>query len=133
MDRAFQAFFRPLAPSKGGAPLEGYRMPTADLAETDNEFVLKAELPGVDKKDLEIEVLPEGISLKAETTKEKETKEAAYHQRERIFTSFQRYLVLPAEVKAEEVKASFKDGLLELHLPKAEAAKAKKPVKVTVE
>lgn len=95
--------------------------------------ILKAELPGVEKKDLNIEVLPEQVSLKAETSEEQETREGAYHWRERTFHCFERNVPLPVEVKSSEAKASFKDGLLEIHMPKTEASLAKKPVKVKIE
>ncbi|NIM04902.1 MAG: Hsp20 family protein [Armatimonadetes bacterium] len=132
MDRLFEGTMRPFWPGRGEVELEGYRLPTIDLEETDEEIVLKAELPGVDKKDLNVEVLPESVSLKAETSEEKEVKEKAYHRRERSYRSFQRVIPLPQEVKSAKAKASFKDGLLEVHLPKAEAAKAAKAVKVDI-
>jgi len=134
MDRMFEGFFAPLFPErKGEAGLQGYRLPMIDLSETDGEFVLKAELPGVDKKDLDLEILPDAINLKAETSEEKEVKEENYHRKERSYRSFHRVIPLPAEVKSEAVKASFKDGLLEVHLPKEKPAALNKARKIAIE
>jgi len=132
MDRLFEDFLKPFWPERREVPAEGYRLPTLDLAETETEFLLKVELPGVDKKDLSVEVLPDSVVLKAEASEEKETKEASYHRRERSYRCFQRTIPLPAEVKSAEAKAAYKDGLLEVRLPKTEAAIAAKPVKVEI-
>jgi HSP20 family protein len=133
MDRMFENFFGPVLPERRGSTPEGYRLPMIDLVEADGEYVLKAELPGVDKDHLNVEVLPDAVSLRAETSEEKETQEKSFHRHERSYRSFQRTISLPAEVKTGEVKASFKDGLLEVHLPKAQPAGSSKAVKVTLE
>jgi HSP20 family protein len=133
MDRMFESFFGPVLPHRRGeTQTEGYRIPMVDLSEAEGEFVLKAELPGVSKENLDIEVQDDRIMLKAQTSEEKETTEGSYHRRERSYRSFQRVIPLPAEVKSGEAKASFKDGLLEVHLPKATPAATNKPVKVEI-
>ncbi|UCC69186.1 MAG: Hsp20/alpha crystallin family protein [Armatimonadota bacterium] len=131
LDRLFDSFF--------GRPLlrweqeEGVRVPAVDLTETENEVVVTAELPGVERKDLDVEVLPEALTLKAEMSQESEQKEETYHRRERVWGRFERTLSLPAEVVADQVKAVFKDGVLEVRLPKTEQARAATPKKVNIE
>ena len=130
MDRLFEDFFVdwPLLRRRE----EGRRLPSVDLAETDAELVLRAELPGVDKKGLEVEVLPDAVTIRAKTSEEKEIKEATYYRRERSWGAFERSIPLPVEVKSDQAKASLKDGLLEITLPKTEAARAKQPRKVEI-
>ncbi len=131
LDRLFDSFF--------GRPLlrweqeEGVRLPAVDVSETESEVLVTAELPGVDRKDLEVEVLPEALSLKAETVKESEKREEAYHRRERVWGRFERTIPLPAEVVTDQVKAVFKDGVLEVRLPKTAQAKAATPKKIEIE
>jgi HSP20 family protein len=129
MDRWFDEFW----PAGLGREAAALRVPAVDLMETDEEVVLKAELPGVDKKDLSVEVLRDSVSIKGETLAEKEAKEGGYCRRERRWGSFERVVPLPAEVKSAQAKATLKDGLLEVRLPKSEVAKAEQPTKVTVE
>ena len=129
LDRVFEEFFgRP-----GLAPADGVRIPTVDVSETADAVVVKAEVPGVEKKDLEIEVMPDSLSLEAEVTKETEEKEKTYHRRERIWQRFERIIPLPSEVVTDQVKATMKDGVLEVRLPKTERSKATTPRKVSVE
>jgi HSP20 family protein len=112
---------------------EGLRVPSVDIEETDGSVVVRAELPGVKKDDLDIEITPEALMLKAEMRDEKEQKERRFYRRERSWGMFQRTVPLPVEVKAKEAKASFKDGLLEVTLPKLEAEKKPETVKVKPE
>ena len=128
LDRVFDEFFgRPIARQ------EGVRAPALDVSETPDEVLVKAELPGVDKKDLEVEVLPESLSLRAETAEEKEEKEQTYHRRERTWRRYERLVPLPAEVVTDQAKAVMKDGVLEVRMPKTERGKAATPRKLTVE
>lgn len=128
LDRVFDDFFgRPLART------EGVRAPTVDVSETDEEVLVKAEMPGVDKKDIEVEVMPESLSLTAQMTTEKEEKEQTYHRRERVWRSYARVIPLPAEVVTDQVKATMKDGVLEVRLPKSAKSKAGAAQKVSVE
>jgi len=129
MDRMFEEAFR-------GFPLreeEGLRVPSVDLSEDENEVKLTAELPGVDKDHLQVEVLPEAVSIKGEIRKEEEKKGRGYIRRERRMGYFERTVPLPAEVKPGESKATFKDGLLSITLPKSEEARKRHPVRVEVQ
>jgi len=97
--------------------------PPVDIYETDSDIVLKAELPGVDPKDVEVKVEDNTLYLKGERKFEKEVKNENYHRVERSYGSFARSFSLPNSINAEKVKAEYKDGLLTLTLPKREEAK----------
>lgn len=107
------------------------QMPSLDMYDEEHEIVVKAELPGIGKDDVEVNLSGSTLTIKGEKKREEEIKKTNYLRSEREYGSIFRSLELPAEVKAEEVKASFKDGVLEIRLPKSEAAK-KKAVRVTV-
>jgi HSP20 family protein len=99
--------------------------PPVDIYENENDIVLKAELPGVDPKDVEVRVEDNTLYLKGERKFEKEVKQENYHRVERSYGSFARSFSLPSSINAEKVKAEYKDGLLTLTLPKREEAKPK--------
>jgi len=99
--------------------------PPVDIYETDDDIVLKAELPGVDPKDLEVRVEDNNLYLKGERKFEKEVKEQNYHRIERSYGTFARSFSLPNSISADKVKAEFKDGLLTMTMPKREEAKPK--------
>lgn len=99
--------------------------PAVDMYDNDNEIVVKAEVPGMDKKDIKISVSNSTLTIKGEMKKEEETKEEDYYYAERSYGSFNRRLELPAKVEESKINANIKDGLLEIHLPKAPEAKAK--------
>ncbi len=99
--------------------------PAVDIYETKDSVVLKAELPGFEKKDFSIEVNASMLTLKGERKSEKETKEHNYYIMERAYGSFVRTFALPAAVDKDKVKAKFKDGMLEVTIPKKEGAKPK--------
>ena len=100
--------------------------PAVDIYETDEKMVIKVELPGLKKEDIDIEVRDSTLTLKGERKFEKEIKRESYHRVERAYGSFQRSFTLPSTVKQEAIEASFKEGILEISLPKAEAVKPKK-------
>ena len=131
MDRMFEdSLSRFRMPEEATMPT--FWSPSVDIYETDENIVLKAELPGVDKKEVSVEVKDSTLILKGERKREKEVKEENYHRVERSFGTFMRSFSLPVSVKQDQVKAKFKDGVLEVTLPKAEEAKPKQ-VKVEVE
>lgn len=100
-------------------------MPSVDLYEEANDVVVKAEMPGMRKEDIEISLTGDTLTLKGEKKSEEDVKEEAYRYRERSRGAFTRIITLPCEVKGDQVKASFKDGVLEMRLPKTEEAKRK--------
>ena len=111
----------------------GARAPLVDLVDEGREFVLRAELPGVSKEDLDIRVSPYGVELRAETRREKEETEQDYYYRERAYRAFHRTIPLPEEVVADRTEAKLKDGVLEVRVPKKEPIPKREPVKVRVE
>ena len=99
--------------------------PVVDLYEKDDHFVIKAELPGVDKKDIAIDLKDRLLTLSGERSYENEVKEENYYRRERSYGKFQRAFTLPADVDSDKIKAEFKDGLLQIEVPKPEEHKPK--------
>jgi HSP20 family protein len=99
------------------------RMPKVDVVDKDDEIIVKAELPGMSGKDLEISLTDNALTIRAERKEEKETKEGDYVVKEMHHGEFQRTLSLPDSVDTEKAKADFKDGVLELVLPKSAPAK----------
>ena len=107
-------------------PAERFFAPALDVYETDGEVVVKAELPGVKKEDVEVLIRDHSLIIKGEKKEEKEEKTETYHRVERVYGKFERVVALPAEVKLEGVKAEFKDGVLEISLPKEKTSKEAK-------
>src|SRR6202451_3118274 len=105
--------------------------PSVDIFETDNELVLKADIPGVDQKDIDIQLENGTLSLKGERKFERDEKNKGFHRQERSYGSFVRYFTLPDTVDTEHVKAEYKAGVLSITLPKKEIAKPK-AIKVQV-
>jgi len=103
--------------------------PAVDLYEKDDYFVIKAELPGVDKKDISIDLKDRVLTLSGERLYENEAKEENYYRRERSYGKFQRAFTLPADVDSDRINAKFKDGLLRIEVPKPEQ---QKPKQVTI-
>jgi len=99
------------------------RMPSVDVSDLAKEIIVKAEIPGIDKDDLEVSVTDRTLTIKGESSHEEEIDEGDTHRREIRRGSFYRTLTLPAEIDGGKVKAECKDGMLELHLPKARGAK----------
>lgn len=110
---------------------EGTWHPSVDISENDNAFVLKAELPGVNREDINIDINNKTLTLKGEKKFEEKTEKENYVRVERSYGSFSRTFALSDKVDTENVKASYKDGVLEVTLPKKEEAKPKE-IKVEV-
>lgn len=107
---------------KAAMPFEG-KTPKVDVVDRDKEIVVKAELPGVDKKDLEISVTQNTVTIKGSTSHEEKEEKGDYYRCEMSRGSYSRTLSLPADVDEENTKAKFKDGILELTLPKLKKSK----------
>jgi HSP20 family protein len=124
MDRLFQQFVR-RGDGEEATWGQGLWAPPVDIYETDQAFILKAELPGFTKDDIQIELHENRLTLRGERKRETEAKEEQYHRRERAYGRFERAFWLPTSVDAEKIQAYFKDGVLELRIPKSEKAKPK--------
>jgi HSP20 family protein len=129
MDRLWESFFE-----KGTLRGEDGRewLPSLDVAETKNEIVVKAEVPGLEPKDIDISLSDGLLTIKGEKKQEREEKEENYHLVERSYGSFARSIRLPNEVRSDKINASYKNGVLKVVLPKSEEAK-KKEVKIKVQ
>ena len=100
------------------------RVPSVDVIDREEEIVVRAEIPGVDKENLEVSLSDDRLTIKGSTRQEKEEKEAGeYTRREMSRGSFTRVVTLPANVDGEKARASFKDGVLEMTLPKLKPSK----------
>jgi HSP20 family protein len=99
--------------------------PRVDIAETDGEFLIKADIPGVEKDHVKVSVENGVLRIQGERKSEKEEKGKKFHRVERFTGSFVRSFTLPDNVDPDGIKAVFKDGMLNLHLPKTEKAKPK--------
>ena len=121
MDRFFREWDLPVL-FEEGKPW----VPAFDISENDKEYVVTAEVPGMDAKDLDVSLSDGILTVKGEKKQEKEDKGENYHRVERSYGSFHRSFRIPGKVKAEKVDASYKDGGLKLTLPKAETSEAKR-------
>ena len=130
MDRLWDSFFE----GRPGKKVEEVAewSPTLDVSETKNDLVVKAEIPGIDPKDIDISLANEMLTIKGEKKQEKEEQEENYHLAERSYGSFARTIRLPREVQSDKISASYRNGILKVTLPKSEEAK-KKEVKIKVE
>jgi HSP20 family protein len=105
--------------------------PSVDISETKDDFIVKAELPGLEAKDVNVSISGNVLTIKGEKKAEEEEKDEHYHRIERYSGSFQRVFQLPSGVKADKVEANFDKGVLKVTLPKVEEAK-KKEIEVKV-
>ncbi|MBU4185072.1 MAG: Hsp20/alpha crystallin family protein [Proteobacteria bacterium] len=106
--------------------------PAVDIFDTDNAIVIKAELPGIKKDNVSIDVKGNVLTIKGERSFDKEIKEENYYRKERSFGKFQRSFTLPEAVNPEAIKANFKNGVLEIEVPKPEEKKPKQ-ISINVE
>ncbi|UCB47523.1 MAG: Hsp20/alpha crystallin family protein [Spirochaetota bacterium] len=123
MDNLFESFF--------GRERAGRWCVDVDVTETPEEIQVKADVPGIDKKDISITLSGDNLMIKGERKEEKEEKTKHSHRIERRCGSFQRILPVPVAVDSSKISAEYKDGVLTVHLPKKAEAKPKEiPIKV---
>lgn len=137
MEDRFEDFFRrPFGmPLWSGMPRmmeEIEPTPNVDIFEEGDNIVLKSEMPGMSKEDIEVNLTDDTITLSGEKKKEEKVEKKDYYRFERSFGSFKRSFALPSEVQSDKAKASFKNGVLEIKIPKSEEAK-KKEKKIEIE
>ena len=128
MDDLWSRFIGETSPQKR---VYGDWYPSVDLSETKDGFIVKAELPGLDGKDVDVSLSGNILTIKGERKKEEEKKDEHHHYVERSYGSFQRSFQLPVEVKSDKIEATFDKGILKITLPKAEEAK-KKEIEIKV-
>jgi HSP20 family protein len=119
LDRLFEGFLNP-------APLRAEwsaLSPAVDVEETPDAYVFHADLPGMSSKDVKVTVHGDTLTLRGERKREEKQSDGSTHRVERAYGSFERSFTLGLPVRADQVKASYKDGVLEVHVPKADEAK----------
>jgi HSP20 family protein len=133
IERYFDRFFRhpfslvtPLSRGFADFPQFGGITPSVDIFEDGPEMVVKAEIPGIDKKDLNVTITEDSLTISGEKKQEEKVEKKDYHRIERTHGSFNRSFRLPDNVNGEKAKATFKDGVLEVRIPKTKGAKSKK-------
>lgn len=125
MERLFEGFFPRLRPQRDEWPLMSVemRVPRVDIVDKDEEILVCAEMPGVDKKDLEISLTEDMLTIKGGTHRENKEENGNYYRSEISNGMFARTITLPGSVNPDKVKSEFKDGVLKLALPKVENAR----------
>ncbi|NPA15128.1 MAG: Hsp20/alpha crystallin family protein [Deferribacteres bacterium] len=126
MDRIFES----LLGEEGEEIKRGAWVPPVDIYETEDEIVIKAEVPGVKQEDIEIKIEDDTLIIRGEKKFERDVEKERYHRAERIYGVFQRTFILPKTVDKEKIKASLKNGVLTIILPKKEEVK---PKEITIE
>lgn len=99
--------------------------PTIDMMESDNEYMIEVDLPGLTKKDITINCHDNVLTIEGERKKEEKKEQPGYLRSERYFGTFKRSIMLPASIVDDKIKATFKDGILKVNIPKAEKSKRK--------
>ena len=126
MNRLFNTFFDAPGPGNGGQTTLRRWIPAMDVVETDDHFVLRADLPGLSEGDVNIELEDNVLTISGERKIEHEQRDEGYYRVERASGAFSRSLTLPEGVNAEAIQASFDSGVLEIRIPKPEQQKPRK-------
>ncbi len=129
INRLFNTLFETSAPAGNGGGAPRRWIPAMDLVETEQDFVLRADLPGIAESDVKIELQDDVLTISGERKAEHEERKEGYYRLERSSGSFARSLTLPEGIDPAGIKASFERGVLEVHVPKPTA---RKPHKVTI-
>ena len=137
MEDLFDRYTRAIDWPRGGGMEAGRTdnwSPRVDIAETDNAFIIKAEIPEVKKEDVKVTVENGSLCIAGERKQEKEEKNKKFHRVERFYGSFCRSFTLPENADEKQVKAAFKDGMLNVEIPKTKGVEpAKKALEVKIE
>ena len=121
MDRLFENFFTPVALKSDKASLT----PAVDVEETPDAYVFHVDLPGVNAKDVKVTASGDTLTLRGERKRQEQKTEGALHRIERQYGAFERSFTLGTPVRADQVKAAYRDGVLEIRVPKADEARAR--------
>ena len=119
MDKMFEDFF-----GKTNFPsiADGTWIPPIDVQQTKKDVMVMMDIPAIDPKEISISIMEDRITIKGERKREAEVKEVDYYRSERVYGSFQRIIQLPSEVVGDKAKASYKDGVLRITIPKSQRA-----------
>lgn len=124
LDRIFDDFFAPSSSTSEASEAWNWQ-PVVDIYDKDESVVIKADLPGVDKKDIHVDLKGRVLTLSGERSEEKEANAEGYYRKERAYGKFVRTFNLASDVKPDKINASYKDGVLHITIPKSEASKPK--------
>jgi len=124
MRRLFDDFFGPAKWEEDGDSLWNWN-PAVDIVENDENLVLKAEIPGVNKEDISVDLKDRVLTIRGERSADNEVKEDRFYRRERMFGRFERSFTLPVAVEPDHIRAEYKDGVLKVEVPKPEGHKPK--------
>ena len=119
MDRLFDQFFDRIPYRTDLATFA----PAVDIEENAEEFVVRADLPGLDPKDVKVSVIADRLTIRGERQKSTSKKEGSFHRTERVHGAFERSFALGSPVRADQIQAKYRDGVLEVRVPKAEEAR----------
>lgn len=125
MEDLFQRFFRGWAETRWDTEPRGWA-PAVDVIDRKEEVLVRADLPGLTEKDMELTLHEGTLNIRGQRKEEREAKEEDYYSCERRLGTFSRSLMVPPGINAEKISASFRDGVLEIHLPKTKVAEAKR-------
>ena len=131
MDRLFEEFAKPSRRRRVWPKSEGLVIPSMDLYARKNDIVVKVDLPGVRREDIDLTITKDSLIVKGEVKRDEEVKEEEYFISERSNGNFSRTITLPFEVENEKAQASMNNGILEIVIPKLEEAKARE-IKIEV-
>jgi HSP20 family protein len=127
MERRMEEMWRSFWPATWRRPMEEWGWaPPIEMFEKEDRFIVKAELPGMEKDQIDISMVGDTLTIKGERKAEKEVKQEDYYLSERSYGGFVRAISMPSAVDARDVKASYQDGILEITVPKAAEVKPKK-------
>jgi HSP20 family protein len=131
MDHLFESLWQGRTPAPGDGPGSAWA-PAADIRETGDEFYVRLDLPGVDKKDVKVSIVGDTLVVRGERREQVEQEDVNWHRVERFHGQFERSFSLGTAVQSDKVNATYKDGVLEIRVPKAESVKPREiPVEVT--
>ena len=129
MNQVFERFFGPDWDTEAPAPSAW--LPATNVSETEDSFVVVAEIPGLEPKDIDISLTGDMLTVKGEKKQEKEEKNQRWHRSERTYGSFTRAFRLPASVVADKVSADYKNGVVRITLPKTDESR-RREVKIQI-
>ena len=123
IDKVFEDFFDWTRESK--SLMQSDWTPSVDISETDDDIIVTAEMPGMDQKDIKLMIRDNTLTIKGEKKREEEKKEKNYHRIERSYGCFERSFTLPVNVETDKITATYKNGILNITIPKTEEEKPK--------
>jgi len=124
IDQLFDTFLTH-RPFYSAPAVDNLLAPPVDVEETAEGYVFRADLPGMTEKDVKVSLSGDTLTLRGERKRETDTKSGDVHRTERLFGAFERTFTLPAPVRGDQVKASYRNGVLEIRVPKAEEARVR--------